>query len=204
MIVTRIEAVTKQRFRVYIDEEPAFVLYKGELTRYQIAAGQPLERETYDKINSEVVLKRAKLRALHLLNTMGRTEEQLREKMRQGGYTEEITDKAVAYVKSFGYINDAQYAENFIAGRKERKSKKELYAQMRQKGLSEEVIDRAFETCYGREDAREAIKKLLEKKRYDPETAEWKETQKMMAYLTRKGFGYDDIKQVIQVSEWNA
>lgn len=204
MIVTKIEAVTKQKFKVYIDEKEAFVLYKGELSRYHIAEGQEIEEALFDKLYKEVVQKRARLRALHLLNVMGRTESQLREKLRQGGYSEKITEDAIAYVKSFGYIDDAAYAKNFIDSRKERKSRKELYALLKQKGVPSEIIEEAFEECYERDAAKEAITKLLEKKHYDPEKAEWKETQKIMAYLTRKGFGYDDIKQVIQVSEWNA
>lgn len=204
MIVTKTEAVTKTRFKVYIDEKFAFVLYKGELSRYRITVGQKIEKEIYDKICKEVVLKRAKLRALHLLNDMGRTEEQLRQKLKRDQYTDEIIEEAIAYVKSFGYINDADYARNFIDSRKEKKSKKELYAQMIQKGLSQDVVEQAFLECYGKDDAKEAIEALLRKKKYDPETADWKETQKILGFLTRKGFRYDDIRQVIQVSEWNA
>lgn len=204
MIVTKIETVTKTRFKVYIDEKFAFVLYKGELSRYHVAVGEEIEKERYDKIYREVILKRAKLRALHLLNAMGRTESQLRQKLKQDHYPDEITEEAISYVKSFGYINDDAYARNFIECRKERKSKKEIYAQMIQKGLDKDVIERAFEESYGREDARGAIAEILRKKKYDPETADRKETQKILGYLTRKGFGYDDIRQVIQVSEWNA
>ena len=36
MVVTEIKAVTKTRFRVYLDDEFAFVLYKGELFRYHL------------------------------------------------------------------------------------------------------------------------------------------------------------------------
>lgn len=204
MVVTKIEAVTKTRFKVYIDEKFAFVLYKGELSRYHVAVGQEIENKIYDKICKEVILKRAKLRALHLLNDMGRTESQLRQKLKQDHYTDEMIEEAIAYVKSFGYINDADYARNFVESRKDRKSKKELYAQMIQKGLDKDVIEQAFLECYEKEDARDAIVELLRKKKYDPETADWKDTQKILGFLTRKGFGYDDIRQVIQVSEWNA
>ena len=39
MTVTKIEAVTKTRYKVYVDEQFAFVLYKGELSRYQVTEG---------------------------------------------------------------------------------------------------------------------------------------------------------------------
>lgn len=204
MIVTKIETVTKTKFKIYIDEKFAFVLYKGELSRYHITVGQEIEKEIYDKIRNEVVLKRAKLRALHLLNDMGRTEAQLRQKLRQNNYPEDIIEEAMAYVESFGYVNDNDYARNYIDSRKDKKSKKELFAKLLQKGIEREVIEIALEECYEEKDAKGAIEEILQKKRYCPESADKKETQKILGYLTRKGFKYEDIRQVIQVSEWNA
>lgn len=203
MIVTKIEAVTKAKYKVYIEEQFAFVLYKGELSRYHIREGHTISSEIYREIREEVLLKRAKLRALHLLNDMGRTESQLRTKLKQGGYPEDIVEEAMDYVKSFGYINDLNYAVNFIDSRKDKKSKKELQMQLMNKGVSQEIIGQAFEETYEKEDSREAIRKLLVKRRYNPETATDAERQKMMAYLVRKGFSYDDVRQIIQVSEWN-
>ena len=44
----------------------------------------------------------------------------------------------------------------------------------------------------------------MKKKKYNPDTATREETQKILTYLTRKGFRYEDIRQVLQVSELNA
>ena len=76
MTVTKIKALTKTRFQVYLDEEAAFVLYKGELRRYHLEEGEELSEETYREIRQNIVLKRAKLRAMHLLTDMDRTEYQ--------------------------------------------------------------------------------------------------------------------------------
>ena len=70
MVVTKVEAVTKTKYKVYIDGQFAFILYKGELSRFHIAEDQELSQEIYEKIRTEVILKRAKLRAMHLLNDM--------------------------------------------------------------------------------------------------------------------------------------
>ena len=43
MTVTKIEPVTKTRYKVYVDGQFAFVLYKGELSRYHIAVDSELE-----------------------------------------------------------------------------------------------------------------------------------------------------------------
>ena len=41
----------------------------------------------------------------------------------------------------------------------------------------------------------------MRKKSYNPETADVKEKQKMMGYLMRKGFSYQDVRNVLQVCE---
>ena len=194
MTITKIEPVSKTRFQIFLDGKPAFCLYRGELSRYHLVPGAFLEEEAYQKICEEVLVKRAKLRAMHLLNQMGRTEQQLKDKLVRGGYPEEVAEAALCYVKSFGYVNDLEYARSFILGRKSRKSAKEMQAALREKGVSWEIIDAA----------QEAIRELLRKRRYDPDTASPEETRKTLAYLMRKGFRYDDVRQVIQVSEWNA
>ena len=151
MIVTRVEAVTKTKYKVYVDGQFAFILYKGELSRFHIAEDQELSQESYEKIRTEVILKRAKLRAMHLLNDMWRTEAQLREKLTRNEYPADIVEAAISYVKSFGYINDYEYARSFIESRKERKSRREIYMQLVGKGVSRELIDEAFEESYNQD-----------------------------------------------------
>lgn len=203
MIITKIEpqAGAKARFRIYVDEEPAFVLYKGELSRYHIEEGAKLDDGTYEEIIGKVLIKRAKARALHLLNDMGRTESQLRAKLEQGGYPGEVVDEAVAYVKSFGYINDAEYARCFIEGRKNRKSRPELFAALCRKGIAREEAEQALEEYYDGDDSKAAIEAILRKKRFVPETADYVQKQKMGGYLMRKGFRYDEIRQALKMRE---
>ena len=146
MTVSRIEPVSKTRYKVFIDGQFAFALYKGELSRYHIVDGSEIDENVYQILYKDNV-KRAKLRAMHLLSDMGRTESQLRTKLLQGGYPQKIVDEAITYVKSFGYINDREYARNFVESRKEKKSRKEIYAALCQKGLDSELIKEALDEC---------------------------------------------------------
>ena len=201
MTVTKIEPLSKTRYKVYLDGQFAFTLYKGELSRYHIAEESVIGDDIYDSLRL-IVIKRAKLRAMHLLSDMGRTESQLRTKLKQGGYSEDAVEAAIRYVKSFGYINDMEYARSFIDSRKDRKSKKELYAALLQKGVPAEIVEQVFEEAdYGEKDSRQAIEALMRKRSYNPETADVKEKQKMMGYLMRKGFSYQDVRNVLQVCE---
>ncbi len=206
MTVTKIEPLTKIKFKVYLDGSFAFVLYKGELSRFGIKAGAEISEETAERIRRDVVFKRAKLRAMHLLEDMDRTEAGLREKLRQGLYPEDAAEEAVRYVKSFGYLDDSRYAENFVRSRQGSKSRREIQALLLRKGISADKIEAAFEACYSENDGgeEEAVRRLLKKKRFSPEDVDEAQMQKIYAYLARKGFRYDTIRQVIQNYNENA
>ena len=148
MQVTKVEALTKTKWKVELDGQFAFVLYKKEISRFGIEVNGELSEELYEQIKKNVVLKRAKLRAMHLLTDMARTESQLRDKLKRNMYPEDVISQAIAYVKSFGYINDEAYIENFIQSKRETKSRKEIYALLLGKGVSSEQIDLVFEQCY--------------------------------------------------------
>ncbi len=204
MEVTRIEPLTKTKYKIYVDEQPAFVLYKGELHRFGLKEQETISEETICVIKEQVLLKRAKLRALHLLNDMARTESQLRDKLKKNGYPEDIIDEALNYVKSFGYINDEEYIRSFIESKKEKKSRREIYALLAQKGLDREMTDRMLDEAYEGNTEEEAVLAVLRKKRWNQEEADDRQKQKMYAYLARKGFRHEDICRAMQVSLANA
>lgn len=204
MVVTKIESVTKTKFKVFLDEQFAFVLYKGELSRYKITEQGEMSQELVELIKKEVLEKRAKSRAMHLLSQMDRTEEQLRMKLRQNLYPEDVIEVAVNYVKAFGYVGDAGYARRYVSARQGSKSKKEIMMALRKKGVSKEDVQIALEEEYKEYGEQETIRRLVDKKRFCAETATDVEKRKICEYLLRKGFRYDDISKVIQVSFWNA
>lgn len=204
MLVTKITPVSKNRYQVYLEEKPAFVLYKGELQKYGITEEVDVSESIVQQIKTDVLLKRAKLRALHLLNDMDRTESGIVQKLLQGGYPEDVVREALAYVKSFGYVDDKRYAEQFIRSRMLKKSRRELYAALLGKGLESSIIEEALEACFANVSEQAAIKQLIQKKNFDFQTADDKAKKKMFDYLMRKGFHYEDIRQVIQVSSMNA
>ncbi len=149
-------------------------------------------------------IKRAKVKALSLLESMDRTEMQLRLKLKQKAFSDEAIEQAIAYVKAFGYINDSGYAERFVESRKNTKSRREIFAALSQKGLSHEEIESAISKCYEEYSEQETISNLVAKKRIDLEYATELEKKKLYEYLARKGFRHEDIRQVLQVSSWNA
>ena len=201
MVVTEIQELSKSRSKIVLDQEFAFVLYKGEFRQYGIKLGQELSEETYREIMTEVLPKRAKLRAMNLLKSRSYTTAQLRMKLQQGGYPETVIEEALAYVASFHYTDDLRYAVDFITDNEQRKSRFRIELDLRAKGISPEIIEQAWQEWQdngGSQNETAMIEALLKKRNYDPERADIKEKQKTYAFLMRKGFSGENISRAMR------
>ena len=175
-----------------------FVLYKGEVARYHIEKDRDLSLETYREILEEVLIKRAKIRAMHLLEQGDRTKKGLQDRLTQNGYPPEAVEAAITYVESFHYIDDNRYAVNYIQNQGSKKGRARIMLELRNKGVSQEDIDQAF--CETEEDIdiREVIRELILKKRRTQEAMGEKERQKLYGFLMRRGFASSDILSVLR------
>lgn len=194
MMIDRIETVDRRRKKIFADGEFVFVLYLGEIKQFGLEEGRELTEELYQKILREIIFKRARERAVYWLKCSARTEEELRRKLRDGGYPQAAVDYVIGLLKEYRYIDDEEYARNFIELHGNRKSRAELTALLARKGVSRECVSRLMMEHPVDEEAQ--IRRILEKRRFQPEEAEQKETAKQMAYLMRKGFSYETVKRV--------
>lgn len=198
-IITGVTKLSKGRCQVEIDGELQFALYQGELRTYRIAEGEVISGEALEEIFSEVLVKRAKLRCMNLLKSRPYTEYQLKEKLRQGFYPDEAVIAALEYVKSFRYIDDRSYAKDYITYYSGSRSRGKITQDLLKKGIGKELVDEV----YGEEPEEELpdesalIKRWLRKKNYDRESADYRERQKMGAFLYRKGFSADKIEKLL-------
>ena len=200
MLVTQISEVTKSRYRIYLDGQFAFVLYKGELRQFQIKENQKLSDESYQQIMTQILPKRAKLRSMNLLQSRDYTRKQLEDKLRQGDYPQKCIEEAVAYVESYGYIDDRRYARDFIEYHIQTKSRTRIETDLMRKGIAKDVIREAFDELVNmgvEQDESAMIGDLLRKKRYCADTATKQEQQKMYGFLYRKGFSPEAIMRAL-------
>jgi regulatory protein len=200
MIVTDIRELDKKRSRIYLDGDFAFVLYKGEIREYKIAVGKEISPSAYDEVMTVVLPKRDKLRAMNLLQKKDYTEKQLRDKLSDGDYPQEFIDDAIAYVKSFNYIDDERYARDYISYHMATRSRNRIVQDLAGKGISKDVYQDILEELYQDDEGAEIeqIKKLLVKKHYDPDITEFEDKQKIMAFLMRKGYNSSDIRRAME------
>lgn len=206
-VVTGIEEVDKKRSRIILEQDEAFVLYKGEVAQYKIHVNEEMPDAIYNTIQTEILPKRAKKRSLNLLRVRPYTEQKLKEKLREGFYSESIIEETIDYVKSFHYIDDYEYACQYIFYHKEAESKKKMEEKLRQKGIGQDILEQAFEDSYDSEEEQLEIefvqaKKYLEKKKYDQEHMEWKEKQRIYAFLVRKGIRTSVIRKSMSLQEY--
>ena len=127
-----------------------------------------------------------------------RITDQLVRKLRGDEYPEEIIEAALAYVESYGYVDDLRYAGNYIESTGGSRSRRRIAADLMRRGVPSDVIEEAFA---GAEEVDEAaqITALLARRGFDPETAEREEREKMIRFLMRKGYSYENISRTIDV-----
>ena len=200
MEITQIIPLDSKRCKIYLEGEFAFVLYKGELRDFGIKEGQVIDSLVYGEIVNELLPKRCIKRAMNLLQKRDYTTGQLRDKLAEGYYTDEMIDGAIDYVTSYHYLDDERYCRDYITYHMETRSRARIIQDLTSKGLNKEFILPIVEELYAENDPdleQEQIRKLLAKKHFDPETADFKERQKMTAFLLRRGFSMSDIRKYI-------
>ncbi len=117
--------------------------------------GKPLAQAAYQELVQEVLPKRAKLRAMNLLTKRPYTEKNSGKKLVEGKYPEDIIDIALAYVKSYGYIDDEALCKGLYFYHMASESPLRIRQKLMEKGIDGDTIN----ACLEEQDA-EAMQKL--------------------------------------------
>lgn len=155
--------------------------------------GEPTKAQTAQALSEED--KAARDKALYYLQFSGKTENELRKKLAEQGFLPASVDHAVAFLKSYRYLDDEDYVRRYIEKNRDKKSRKQMLYELRQKGVASDILELVLGEMSVDEEAQ--IEAILIKKRYAGEGASREEKQKITAYLARKGFSYDIIQSVL-------
>jgi len=198
--VTEIRKLSGGRSLVLLESGLQFPLYARELSDYGLEEGNVVQEETVSRIMDEILIKRARLRAMHLLEQMSRTEFQLREKLRQSYYPDQIIEDAIQYVRGYHYIDDLRYAMSYLENNASVKSLRQMEQELYAKGVAKEIVEQAVSES-DPPDEMSQILALLEKKHYDPSCDDRKEQQRMYGYLMRRGYSRSAILSALRQVE---
>lgn len=140
--------------------------------------------------------ERGKLRALYILGKSDKTEFEIRTKLKRNEYSEDIIDRIILFLKEYGYVDDLKFAMNYVSEKSNYKSLMQMRSALILKGVSASFIEEAF--LENNNDQSDLIRKLVEKKKIEWETADKLKIQKLYTYLSRKGFKSNEIISIIR------
>jgi regulatory protein len=110
----------------------------------------------------------------------------------QPGVSTEITKRVFDRLVEKGYIDDERFARYWVENRSVSRgvSRRKLSAELHKKGVASELINQVLAETDRTDN--EEIQKIIAKKR-----SRYPDDDKLIAYLARQGFSYDDIRQAL-------
>lgn len=195
-----------KKIPVYIDGELLGALFPKEIDAYSLISEDEIGEEKYSEILEETLLPRAKRYVMNLLIKSDKTEAELKRKLRSALYGEEVSERAIEYVRGYHYIDELRTATAYIRTKIDSASEKEIRYKLEEKGIDDETIDMAYDRILeemGDIENSELnaaigfIKKRLGSRAGDTEEMPYEEKQKLMAAAYRKGFRAESIRMAL-------
>jgi regulatory protein len=194
MKVTAIKQQVKRadRYSIFVDGKYAFSLSESGLIESKLASGQELDNTELKKLKKTAGLDKAYNNSLRYVAMRPRSEWELQDYFRRKGIDEEAGDQITKRLRSTGLLDDLTFARSWVANRRLLKStsKRRLRLELKTKRIDEVIIDQVL--AEDETDERQTLRELIEKKR-----ARYPDRLKLMQYLARQGFAYDDIKSAL-------
>lgn len=192
----------RKRFVIELDDGTSFMLSGRDLSGLKLTEGTPFGDDEYADV-LEIMIPKAREKIISLLARSDRSENELRNALSREGYLPEAVDSAIAYAKSYDYIDDRRLTDNYILLHQHDRSKKRIISDLLKKQIREDIIEAELEKIY-EADPVEEVKKLLEKKQFDFSSDDYnamiKEKARAYRFLLSRGYDYTDIAEAI--SAW--
>ena len=142
--------------------------------------------------------RRAKEKALWLISYRSHSKKELKDKIRRT-CDDTSAEKAVERMEELGLVNDEEYARQFARKLllQKKMARRAAMLEMSRKGIDKETAEAALDEVDV--DYRENIRYIIEKKYRD--IGDEKIKRRAVAALQRLGYGWDDIRAVLNEYE---
>lgn len=204
MKITAIEPQKNHPDRVNVHVDGAFRLALGAEIAWgaHLHVGDEVTEALLADLERQDRLWKAREAALVLLSYRPRTEQELRRRLREKEFPEEVVEECLAGLEGIGLVDDSAFATVFVRDRVRFKprGRRRLAQELRAKGVdmdtAHEAITGVFEDAEVSETdlAREAAAKWSPKAGEDPMKAK----QRFYAFMARRGFGSEAIREVME------
>ncbi len=203
------QARNPDRVNVSIDGRYRFSLDISQLTDLGVKVGREVDEAELALLETESQFGKLYSRALEYSFGRPHSVREVRDylrrktlatkyKSRSGevkereGYSPALAERVLIKLQQKAYVDDERFAAWWVENRNQSKgtSLRKLSAELRAKGVATEIIEQAIADS-GRGDEDELAKIVAKKRRKYPDN------QKLMQYLARQGFSFDDIKSAL-------
>lgn len=207
MKITAIKVQTrdKNRVNVSVDGKYRFSLDVFQLSDLGIKVGKDYTDNELTVLEGECQFGKVYARALEYCLVRPHSAKEVRDylyrktrptraktgEMREG-VSPEVTDRVFDRLVEKKYVNDQNFTRYWVENRLLTKgaSKRKLTAELRAKGIEQSIVQQLLSESQRTDE--DELQKVIAKKR-----PRYPDDQKLMAYLARQGFAYDDIKSAL-------
>ena len=208
MELTAAEPRRKGLVQLYLDGEEAVKLDREVFLRAGLRPGDQISDEELHQLILDSDARRAKEKALYLLEHRNHSKRELTEKIARTAASWEAAEAAAGQMEELGLVDDQAYArdrarEMFL---RKRWGPLRVKQELRRKGIDGELIEELLEEYRQRDEGglvAENVRAVLETK-----YSGWREDEKQrrlaFAALQRRGYSYEEIREGMAWDEFEA
>ncbi|MBQ8176708.1 MAG: regulatory protein RecX [Oscillospiraceae bacterium] len=199
MIITEVSKFKGSTMCVVLDDNSRHYFHSSIVEEYHLKEGMNIPEEAVEEIAEANEYRKARERALYLLDGRDYSFRELYDKL-TANYSEDISLRVCKYLAELRLINDRRYAELRARELFEIKRVGMFKAKMelRRRGISDEIIAEVIEPYADEDEIFARLEELVEKK-YERYLTSEKGVNKVKSALLRQGYGYDEIRAVLDL-----
>jgi regulatory protein len=185
------------KLRVYIDEKYAFELSRKSILGLKVAEGEELTPERFKQLSMMAVREAA----IGLLARRERSRAELRSALKRKSFEADAIELVLDGIEKEGLQSDTRFASAWVETRRRLspRGKSALAFELRQKGIGDAQATEAL-SRYNSANERSALRDLIEMRlgrMQNGKDGKQKIKQRLLGFLTRRGFAYEDIRAVL-------
>jgi regulatory protein len=190
-----------ERVSIFVDGAFAIGVDGGVAVALGLRVGQSVDTARLGEIARAEELRQAFDRALHFLGYRARSQAEVRRRLLQKGYEEEIVDQVIDRLREGGLIDDSQFTEAWVRARTTGRGMgpRRIAWELRQKGVDAETVRDAV----GRIDEETELGLALNVGRQKAESVRGEPMpvarRKVAAALQRRGFSWEVTSRVLDM-----
>ena len=206
MQVTNISySKSKEVFEVVFEDETKLLLNYNIFEKYKVSVDMDFSENEIQEMKYFSDIERAKSRAINYISGKLKTKYEVRLKLKEKDFTEDIIDEVIDILEKEEYLNDRLYCEVFIEDKKQLNGygKNKIKSLLIQKGVSKSVFEDFLDEFEYEEEFDNALKMGIKKLNLlSNEEDIFKKKQKLINYLAYRGFSFDVINDVLREILW--